>query len=46
MSTGYKVAATEIITLRGVTNSVVSISLYDVNSSDWTSKCAVAHLLI
>ena len=40
-----KIAATEIITLRGVTNSVVSISLYDVRgppkksaSSDWTAK--------
>ena len=39
--------ATEIITLRGVTNSVVSISLNDVNSSDWTAKhCVVLSDLI
>ncbi len=36
----------EIITLRGAIKHVVSISLYDVNSSDWTSKNAAALLLI
>ena len=41
-----KMTATEITTLRGAINSVVSISLNDVNSSDWTSKQSFDCLLV